>query len=179
MAANDYYNTGSRPALTPYTNQYNEAPLPPLPHEEAGYPKPTRSPFEAPFDDHVYPMASHKPSQSSFGQDSAYYGARATDSNPSFGDDIPLKNNPGVRPHNDNSIDHVYDAPPPMMANTYASDDGQKRKGMGLLSRNGKRIPWVTYLLTLIQVAVFIGEIAVNGKPSNFYVLISDHKNIN
>jgi hypothetical protein len=107
-------------------------------------------------------------SQTSLGADSRYYGQGGggrPDQSPSFQDDIPLRDHPGMPNKDNNSTDHVYDAPAP-------SQLGQGRKnrfsGMGLLKQPGKRIPWLVYILTTVQVVVFIVEIVKNC----MYILI-------
>jgi len=59
-----------------------------------------------------------------------------------------------------NSTDHVYDAPAPSQL-----EQGRKNRfsAMGMLKQPGKRIPWLVYILTTIQVVVFIVEIVKNG----------------
>jgi hypothetical protein len=74
-------------------------------------------------------------------------------------DDIPLQNRASANKFGDVN-DHVYDAPQQRKAHK-----GRVRLGeLGMLGSNAKRIPWVVYLFTIIQVAVFIGEIVKNGK---------------
>jgi hypothetical protein len=125
------------------------------------------SPYEGqPFQDHVYPSSSVRhQSENSLGQDSQYYGpvggGRAQDSRNSFRDDIPLRDQTPGKAGND----HVYDAP--ANDHVYDAEPGRKRQSgrqgpMGFL-KNPRKIAWVTYILTLIQVSVFIAEIAKNG----------------
>jgi membrane associated rhomboid family serine protease len=168
MAANDYYNSGPR---TGGQQQYFNNPLPPLPQEHGWQPNPhpSTSPFEAPFDDHVYPMKSNaQGSQNSLGQDSAYYGqgggGRIQDSNPSFNDSIPLQTHPGRMPKDSDVTDHVYDIGEPGTPAHLLNERKNKKGGKGLFKRSKGRLPWVTYLLTCIQIAVFIAEIAENGE---------------
>jgi hypothetical protein len=101
-------------------------------------------------------------SQSSLGADSRYYGqgGRLEGSNPSFQDDIPLRDHPAVTGKDNNSTDHVYDAPAPAQM-----EEGRKNRfsGMGMLRKPKGRIPWLVYILTTVQVAVFIAEIVKNG----------------
>jgi hypothetical protein len=75
-------------------------------------------------------------------------------------DDIPLQNRGSANKYGD-MTDHVYDAP----QRQKTSRRGRVRIGeLGMLGSDAKRIPWVVYLFTLIQVGVFIGEIVKNGK---------------
>jgi hypothetical protein len=80
-------------------------------------------------------------------------------------DDIPLEDrgpNSANKYGPDVEInDHVYDAP-----QQQRSRKGRVRFGeLGMLGAgNAKRIPFVVYLFSLIQIGVFIGEIVRNGK---------------
>lgn len=199
MAANDFYNPASRqqtpaqaynyqaynsPAPQDYHQHQHTGPAPSyhsqapsrpgtVPPQQQDITSPI-SPFEAPFDDHVYPMnpqTQHRyDSESSLGQDSRYYGqgggGRVEPTN-SYQDDIPLRDHPGPKPQD--STDHVYDATYPVQPARLEEGQGQGRSqkrmsGMARFKTKG-RIPWVTYILTIIQVAVFIAEIIKNGKP--------------
>lgn len=164
MAENDYFHSQStRPDYQPYSNNYSQPSLPSLPSYRSELPG-ARSPFEAPFDDHVYPLGG-QPSQSSFGQDSRYYnqggGGRPQDSFGSVPDAIPLRDQGPAKENN--TTDHVYDAAeaPPYLQNRRPNRDSRFVKVLG--GKNG-RIPWVVYTFTIIQIAVFIAEIAKNGE---------------
>lgn len=182
MAANEYYNAGSQ--QHPTYQSYNPPQAPPLSslpsyRSEAPSRNPSHhtapspvSPFEAPFDDHVYPMGGsdgqHRmDSQSTLGADTRYYGqgggGRQGSTN-SFRDDIPLRDHPGAPPKSNlGPTDHVYDAPtaPPHLIEEARPN---RRSRMDFLKKPRGRIPWVTYVFTIVQVAVFIAEIAKNGK---------------
>jgi membrane associated rhomboid family serine protease len=167
MATNDFYNhSSSRPQqqqAQPYN--YGRRAESPAPSYTTYAQNKKASPFEAPFDDHVYPV---RPQDSlySLGQQSTNYnqggGGRPQPSTEnSFRDDIPLRDH---AKHN-GATDHVYDAGeagiPPR-----ASDGRQgpkSRRGFGWFKKDG-RIPWVVYVLTIIQLSVFIAEIVKNGK---------------
>ncbi|KAH6680623.1 rhomboid family membrane protein-like protein [Halenospora varia] len=184
MAANDYYNPSSRPGQAhtpqlPYQsyNTSSPTPAPSLPAYATQPPSRTGtqstrrhdndpvSPFEAPFDDH---SKHHR-------GDSRYYGQGGggrQDSQPSFRDDIPLQDHPGV-PRKDTSTDHVYDAaeaPPHLGVNTAYNNqydaegrsNNRRSRGSGF-GKKKKQIAWVTYAFTIAQVAVFIAEIVKNG----------------
>jgi hypothetical protein len=177
MSANDYYNAQSqqpqshqpyqsyRPSPQSLPSYRSEAPVkhlaqPPLDTSPV-------SPFETPFDDHVYPSGvDGAQSQSTLGPDTRYYGqqgGRAATSQNSFADNIPLQDHPGKPGVENPSTDHVYDAPaaPPRVMEEGRS---KRRGGFGRLQSPKKRIAWVVYTLTLIQVAVFIAEIVKNGR---------------
>jgi len=172
MAANDYFNPQfSRPQPQPYHSYGSEA-APPYSSKAPSYSSPSRpseqspvSPFEAPLDDHVYP-ARPQDSQYSFGQDSTYYsqgggGRPAQGSVSSFRDDIPLR----AHPKHTGETDHVYDAGDPRITPTLGDpmEPPKSRLGLGFFKKDG-RIPWVVYILTIIQFSVFISEIVKNGK---------------
>lgn len=114
-------------------------------------------------------------SQQSFAQDTRYYGSPPSDAHhpggrrhentfPANGnstDDIPLENRP-PKPDEMHENDHVYDAEAP------GRKKSRRRKvrfgQLGMLGASKKRIPWVVYIFTIIQAAVFIGEIIRNGR---------------
>lgn len=195
MAANDYYNPTSR-QQTPqqaYNYQSYNSPAPqdyrpplsaaPSYHSQAGSRPGTVpphghdiaspiSPFEAPFDDHVYPMNAptqrRYDSESTLGQDTRYYGAQGgggrVETSNSYQDDIPLREHPGLKPQD--STDHVYDAADPAAPARLEAGRGKPNRlsGMGMLKAPKGRIPWITYVLTIIQVSVFIAEIVKNAQ---------------
>ncbi|KAK0652884.1 hypothetical protein B0T16DRAFT_323467 [Cercophora newfieldiana] len=186
MAANDYYNQkplpdptfpptgysgggGQQPASSAYSSYSGQ---PPSYHSQTPYGGKTQpSPFETPFDDHVYPASTHQTPSSSqhqlSQQDSDYQRlARVPSDEMAYNqraDDIPLE--PQGPNRNGNGIkdtemqDHVYEAPQRKKSRKRRVRFGE----LGMLGSNQKRIPWVVYTLTLIQVAVFIGEIVKNS----------------
>lgn len=154
MAANDYYD--NHPAQAYYSQ----------PPQSTGHTH--GSPFDGPFEDSAYPLAA----ASSHGMDShttlqppdsRYYGqgggGRPQDSQTSFHDDIPLRDHSAGPAKGDEPTDHVYDAPPPVMG-----EQRSNRRGRNFSKSRLAKIPWVVYILTLIQVAVFIAELAKNGR---------------
>ena len=78
-------------------------------------------------------------------------------------DDIPLQDRSGKGPEIN---DHIYDAPAGIVqANRQRDNRGKVRIGeLGMLRSNKKRIPWVVYIFSLAQLAVFIAEVVKNGK---------------
>lgn len=198
MAANDYYNT--RPSQPQYYNAYDDADdlrhqgaatpassvYPPsyttnAPHNNNPLPdrQPTVSPFQTPFDDHVYPTGSHSAadamsSQHSFAQDTRYHSPAAGDVSP-VGDDIPLRQHPDAAASSNkmgspgyamDSTDHVYDAPAGgrLPDAERSAGKGRIRFGeLGMLGSGKKRIPIFVYLFSIIQIAVFIGEMVKAG----------------
>lgn len=131
------------------------------------YPQQSKSPFTAPFDDHVYPApagpyrtTSHDPSispsiQPSLSESTAYFGGRPQDSQNQFSDNIPLRDHSKNMQSNDN----VYDI----------ENSNPKRKGIGFGSSrfrfgNGNPTAWVVWFFTIIQVAVFIAELVKSAQ---------------
>lgn len=101
--------------------------------------------------------------QGLYQQDSGYYGAGQQ---PSQSEAIPLQDRPTKDAVNPEFNDHVYDAPP----GTRSGRRRRKRKvglgQLGMLGADKKRIPWVVYTFSVIQIAVFIAEIVENGEYS-------------
>lgn len=180
MSANEYYSRKPLPDSTgtPYTGSSRSpysTPAPPYssqPHlAPSGAPSQpvSRSPFETAFDDHVYPASSDHPGPTSSHHrlshpDTAYRGLSPVPSDDMAyshrADDIPLRDHAQQPPAKDAEMqDHVYDAPQPRKPRR-----GRVRFGeLGMLRSNGNKIPFVVYFFTLVQVAVFIGEIVKNG----------------
>lgn len=172
MAANDYYNHSSS-GHNGQRYDYN-APLPPLPSSPALYPtsKPTdggNSLPPSPFEDPAYPPYPQH-SQTSFGSDSGYYGAgqgdRVQDAS-AYADDRPLRPHPQkkdseewtARNQQQYRLDDVGEAVEPGRGRK--SSRGRRKRSTGFFSG---RIPWVVYILTLVQAGVFIGELVKNGE---------------
>lgn len=155
-------------------NQHQPTPTPPPTHGAGN----SNSPFDTVFDDHVYPAnpannSRPNPAASSSGdmsqngyynQDTGYYSHynQQPPQQPGHGpEDIPLQD----RPNKDAEMnDHIYDAP-----GGHSGSKKKKKKGVGLgelgmFGADKKRIPWVVYIFTLVQIGVFIGEIVRNCK---------------
>jgi hypothetical protein len=128
-------------------------------------------------------------SQTTLGADSYRYGQGGggrpgLSGENSYGDNIPLRDHPRQPGKNDNAgegdgvTDHVYDAPAGLEGGRgpgYGAATNRAGNGRGgdawVMPLDGgdgkgekKRIPWVVYTLTAIQVAVFIAEIVKNGE---------------
>ncbi len=168
MAANDYYNHASQ-GKSGRAHNYN-APLPPLPTSSPSYPtaKQSQSPT-SPFDDSTYPSYPQR-SQTSFASDSAYYGARQggrVEESSTFADDRPLRPQTQKKPSDDwvphsqqqYRLDDVGDAAERGKGGKGSRSRGKRRRGFFT-----GQIPWVVYILTVVQVGVFIGEIVKNGR---------------
>ncbi|RYP49615.1 hypothetical protein DL768_004736 [Monosporascus sp. mg162] len=175
------------PYYSPYDNVYEPsiaastqpppsyATEPPRPYQQD---RPGPSPFETDFDDHVYPAGSrHTPmdSQNSFAQDTRYHGANDGNVSPVAGDDIPLQNQGKTHHHGTvsglgpmDSNDHVYDAAEQGGANRRRMGRGRDKLRFGELGMLGagdrRGIPIFVYLFTIIQIAVFIGELVKAAK---------------
>lgn len=143
--------------------------------------RPDQSPFDTVFDDNAYPMNSRPTPGSSTGdlgqqnlyQDTGYYGGA---SNGHGQEEIPLQN----QPHKDVEMnDHVYDAPGGSGRRPGTkSKKGKVRLGeLGMMGSNKKRIPWVVYIFTLIQVGVFIAEIVRNAQLTGSPIMIKPQFN--
>ena len=190
MSANDYYHSSSQPqtgypyphapssyAAAPYHSQ-SSTPAPPY-SEPAHAGRPSHqtpgSPFETPFDDHVYPldprqssnanMAQQQQQQPSrYNQDTGYYGQGRLSPDERRTEDIPLQDRPPAK--DANGADHVYDMGESGRSsrNSRKSKRGTVRLGeLGMIGSKKKRIPWVVYFFSVVQIAVFIGEIIRNG----------------
>ncbi|KAI1822529.1 hypothetical protein F4861DRAFT_532199 [Xylaria intraflava] len=196
MAAKEYYGGSSsqyhRDQYEPSVSSSNPPPTYTSyqPYQQHGHTQPadptaaaaagaSASPFETVFDDHVYPtQANSRPpldsvntSQQSFAQDTRYHGSDSADGSPTRGpDEIPLQ------PHNkrplgylDESTDHVYDADPSIRRNHSSGKRNIHFGQMGMFGSDKRRIPFVVYLFSIIQVAVFIAELVkaaqLTGSP--------------
>ncbi|KAK4631624.1 hypothetical protein CLAFUW4_03160 [Fulvia fulva] len=146
MAANDYYNTNAN--SYPHANPYHDTPLPPLPPQ-------------SPFDDRASRPSYHQaPAQS-------YSGAsgRIHDDADPFDDGhaIPLN---GRKPKHDSThtvspiLPHEQDDPFVRDADPRKQRRRQDPVKQGCFK--GK-ITWVCFVLTFVQLVVFVAEIIRNG----------------
>jgi membrane associated rhomboid family serine protease len=142
------------------------------------------SPFDTVFDDHIYPVGSNTQaagasagdmSNTGYYPDTAYHGTGGQGGSPEprpITENIPLRNNNG-KDQDLEMDDHIYDAP--------RRRSKKKRKiGLGELGMFGadrKRIPWVVYFFTTVQVAVFIAEIARNAILTGSPIMIKPRFN--
>ncbi|EFX05354.1 rhomboid family membrane protein [Grosmannia clavigera kw1407] len=148
------------------------------------------SPFDTVFDDHMYPAGTYQQQQSLPGQqqqhepDTAYYGARRTPSQENMlqaVDGIPLRDRGGGGM---DSPDHVYDIPQGGTSKHKQQQQQQTSKGpvrfgeLGMFGASRRRIPYVVYLLTTVQVAVFIAEIVRNGILTGSPIMIHPSFNV-
>ena len=105
-------------------------------------------------------MYGHQ-SQHSLGDDSRYYGAGeggVGGEQGVYADDIPLRTNPQKSSADvEISRQPAYGQDLALSSSVGQSRQATKRKRRG-------NITWVVYILTLIQVIVFIAELVKNGK---------------
>lgn len=108
-------------------------------------------------------------------QDTGYYGR---DRPPTSSEDIPLQDQPGKATTDPEMNDHVYDAPDG--TRPYRRKKARK-VGVGQLGMfgadNKQRTPWVVYIFTLAQIAVFIGELVKNGTMTGSPIMIKPQFN--
>ncbi|KAF6845370.1 rhomboid family membrane protein [Colletotrichum musicola] len=130
----------------------NVPPMPPMPSQQQYH--------------HGSPQQQYQ--NNPYGQDTAYYGHSAASpdsSRPHVADEIPLQSRQDNQ-HKDvesNENDHVYDAPQGARRSKSRRDKNKVGFGqLGMLGANRKGIPWVVYIFTIVQVAVFIAEIVKN-----------------
>lgn len=131
------------------------------------------SPFDSVFDDNMYPAASRlydgdgskNISQQSLCPDSAYdgQGGGSPGTRSIVAEDIPLQE----RPVNDmEMVDHIYDDP------SGGKKDGRRRQKvrmgeLGMYGTDKKRVPWLVYSFSLIQIVVLIAMMVRNGEGSS------------
>ncbi|KAF9692766.1 hypothetical protein EKO04_009110 [Ascochyta lentis] len=187
MAANDYYNT-SYPPTGPATghatasspHDRTDAPLPPLPGKQSQH---AVSPVASPFDDHGYPpypahsntttttTTTHSSGALGGYPDTSYHGppqyghntfASPYDTPPAhpgqhdpFADQnaIPLQSKLSGSPTR-------YHQDPEAMFPAPEKKRRHAKKKEGWFSG---RITWVVYILTVVQIGVFVGELIKNG----------------
>ena len=164
MAANEYYDSQSIHSV----QRRPEAPLPPLPpstSDDYSQHDSAVSPVTSPFDDRHRIYGGQ--SEQSFGSRPGYYGGgeyHDRDHNP-YSDDIPLAaKGSSDRFAPDNSR---YD--PAGVYNNTGQDPTLSRPQRTRAIFNGKT-PWVVYLLTAVQVIVFIIEIVRNGEKATSWI---------
>lgn len=152
------------------------------------------SPFDSVFDDNAYPAGSANTSRRDlhpqasvsdmsahgtpyYGQDTSYYGGSRQPS-PGASEAIPLRDRPAKDVGDPEMLnDHVYDAPG---GQSRRRTKKKKKVGLGQLGMIGadkKRVPWVVYAFSIIQIAVFIGELAKNGIMTGTPIMIKPEFN--
>ncbi|EOA90304.1 uncharacterized protein SETTUDRAFT_102778 [Exserohilum turcica Et28A] len=168
MAANEYYHPYGQP------HDRSDAPLPPTPANQT--PRPV-SPVSSPFQDRPYPVHTHSsgavsgyPVDTSYSntahQSPADYSSTAHLNDPyarqpdPFADQnaIPLQNQQN-KPPSDAPVRFNND-PEYYGMGVEPRRRKSKKKKKGWLSG---RVTWAVYLLTAVQLGVFIGELVKNG----------------
>jgi membrane associated rhomboid family serine protease len=167
MAANDYYgNTHGQ------SNDRNDAPLPPVPSNHTQH---SVSPVSSPFEDRPYPTQTASsgalggyPIDTSYSNTSyqppTQYSSTAHINDPyarqpdPFADQnaIPLQNQPKM----DGSSPTRYNGDPEYYGMGVEPKRRKSKKKKGWFSG---RVTWVVYILTAVQVGVFVGELIKNG----------------
>ena len=162
MAADQYYN----PSPSPLNGQPYNTPTPHLPLDNhAAYDnhptQPSPPHISSPYEDTSYRPYADRSQQSI---PSPYYasggGGREPEPN-AYSDDIPLRQHPSKV-----SSELLRDPLPhdPAIIDRPTHNAARRIRRPGFFGRG--KIPWVVYTLTLIQVCVFIAELAKNGRSS-------------
>lgn len=187
MAAADYYGQ-----YNPYdqlgrndTIRREDAPLPPIPTTSPRPPKPhvdtQVSPIQSPFDDDHYPSYP-KPSQP-FAADTSYHNTPSPSSQKPYSDPfadkhsqkpysdpfadphaIPMKSQkPGLYDINGDPVQGMHDA-----ENQFKRQDSDPRRRGRRREPRGpwwkQKIAWFVWLITTIQIIIFVVEIIRNGQ---------------
>ena len=156
MASNDYFNHDARPNThaMPYRD-YSERRGSPLPSQSAYTP-------HSPYGGDTYPYSHQTPAQSYSGAS----GGFPEESDPfDDGDAIPLNS----RKAKHDSTHSIAPILPHEQEDPFVRDVDQRRKKR-LKQDDGwftGKITWVVFVLTIIQLIVFIAEIIKNGKLVN------------
>ncbi|KAJ4306313.1 hypothetical protein N0V88_001113 [Collariella sp. IMI 366227] len=163
MSANDYYSQKPLPdpSNTPYTGYYTG---------QQG-PSSSYSSTPAPPSTHYTTPASSQHRLSH--QDTGYHGhSPVSPDEMAYNhppDGIPLQDHAQRPPAKDAEMqDHVYDA-----SQKKKSRKGRVRFGeLGMMGSGRKKIPFIVYFFTLVQVGVFIGEIVKNAQETGSPIMI-------
>lgn len=161
MAGNEYYNTnyyGNPPRyddLSADHDSFRRQAATPASHTSHV------SPFETSDSDLRHPEHSH---QALASDPSAYPAAARANEHDYYSENIPL---------NEHEQGHYANGPPPEwmrqpthyppspeMMEVPIDPEGKRKKKKGFFK---KTLPWVTYLLTIVQIVVFIVELVKNG----------------
>lgn len=182
MAANDYYNSSyppTGPATGHATSPFDrtDAPLPPVPGKQSQH---VVSPVSSPFNDNSYPPypsngndATHSSGALGGYPDTSYHGppqyaqntfASPYDTPPAHGHNDPFADQNAIPLQNKMSgmstQPLAYHADPERM---YPAPEKKRRKHKKKEGWFSGRITWVVYILTTVQIGVFVGELIKNG----------------
>jgi hypothetical protein len=157
MAANDYYASAGQQ----HQHHRADAPLPPVPGNHSIQ---SQSPVTSPFDDnrsqYGYPATKNSSQVPLTGYDSrsdtSYHGHNTSHSADPFADQnaIPLQHG-NIDPEGRKRYNNDAEARFPQ---GHAMSDQKKKKGW--LSG---RVTWMVYILTTVQIAVFVGQVIKMG----------------
>jgi hypothetical protein len=155
MAANDFYNT--QHAATTHVHGKSDSPLSPLPSNQQPY---SQSPFD---DNNYYNTPNSSGALGGYPSNTSYQGAQQdpfTDHNA-----IPLHAQPKMDGHgHGHGRDKLDDGSP----TRYGADpEGGVRRRKSKKKKKGwlnGRVTWMCYILTTVQIAVFVGELIKNGE---------------
>ncbi|KAF2015048.1 rhomboid-domain-containing protein [Aaosphaeria arxii CBS 175.79] len=187
MAANAYYNSSN--TFSPNATSHQQSgtiggasPPPPAPPDKSTHSiSPVTSPFDDPNNRYNYPSESQQHLVSGgaapagyqgYNDDTTYHGAGAPSrydppaqygqSHDPFADQnaIQLQNQGKMGEHSNpygaDPENHIYTGPP----NGGGYPDKRRRKKKPFLKR---KITWVVYILTAVQIGVFVGELIRNA----------------
>ena len=84
-------------------------------------------------------------------------GEREQEHNP-YADNIPLRQHPSKRSSDNVPLQYTDD---PAVVDRRPADGSRGRK---VPWYKGRKIPWVVYILTTIQIIIFIAELSKNGE---------------
>lgn len=160
MAANDYYS-----GFNPSRPSRNDTGPPPPP----SWMKPgaSNSPSPSPYTPYGDPY-DHRNSQQTLASDHDYpagMGGRVHNNHDQYADDIPLKaSNPQQYHSRPDWADADTHYPPSPNAHVPLTDPEHNSRKKGFANKFfKKKIPWVTYITTVVQIAVFIAELVKSG----------------
>ncbi|KAG6041222.1 hypothetical protein E4U41_005505 [Claviceps citrina] len=133
------------------------------------------SPFSSVFDDEHATNSSNSLPKPGRHADTAHHGQGGPRTRPRD-DDIPLRDRTAKH---DDETDHIYDAPEMGMVGHIKK---KPKKGIrvgefGMLGADKRRVPWACYTFSVVQVAVFIGEIIKNGMLTGSPIMIQPQFN--
>ncbi|KAI9658550.1 MAG: hypothetical protein M1829_006776 [Trizodia sp. TS-e1964] len=177
MASKQYYNSSTSHIDSDYHHYNPDSPLPPLPpHPPAspGDPNAAVSPITSPYEDQSYPSYRTQRLDSQHSILSEYGAAlpRKHDSS-IFADSIPLQPQAHGEVDPDWGAHNQYSQPQDRLPGPMGAvgDPGKKNRLSALLTSKGNRT-WVVWILTFVQVGVFIGEIIKNSIVTGSPIMI-------
>ena len=154
MAANEYYNGSQR---------HDRPPQPPPLNKPPGLDVPSPYPaYGGPYD----PRTSQYTLGSEQDYSSTGVGVRPHDAD-QYAEDIPLKANAAHNGRQDYDYDTHYPPSPENQRIPLGGPANYSSRSKARRFFKGK-IPWAVYVITAVQIAVFIAEIARNGRSSFF-----------